>query len=115
MKPVYGGANVFISSSLTDEPLARRLKEDLAKRKLSFLTDETGLRGAEPLSPVIQDAIRKSRYLIVLWSKPAAESLYVRAEMLAALRLKKFVLPCVFGRHGRTGFSERTITMRSAS
>jgi TIR domain len=91
----YVAAKAFTISSSQDQSTARRLTQDLETHNLSLANDYLNQQKDEPLSPPIQNAIEKSRYVIVLWSKAASESLYVRAELLASYQLKKLVVPCL--------------------
>jgi hypothetical protein len=75
------GHDIFLSYSRQDTDLMRRLRDDLRATGLTVWTDE----GIEPGSPswkiVIEDAIRDTRCLIVIFSPGAKASRWVRAEL----------------------------------
>ena len=85
----------FISYSHKDKAAAKKLhdfmegyklpanlngKEDLPKRIRPIFRDEAELKGGE-LTPQIQEALRNSRYLIVVCSPNSANSKYVNEEI----------------------------------
>ena len=85
----------FISYSHKDKAAAKKLhdfmegyklpanlngKEDLPKRIRPIFRDEAELKGGE-LTPQIQEALRNSRYLIVVCSPRSAQSYYVNEEI----------------------------------
>jgi hypothetical protein len=85
----------FISYSHKDKATAKKLhdfmegyklpanlngKEDLPKRIRPIFRDEAELKGGE-LTPQIQEALRNSRYLIVVCSPRSAQSYYVNEEI----------------------------------
>jgi tetratricopeptide (TPR) repeat protein len=87
--------DVFISHSSKDKVTAVRLAQDLKKAKVRVWIDKSKLKAGDPLVERLQDAIQQSQNLILLWSRPASESFYVKAEWLAAYHLKKGIIPCL--------------------
>src|SRR5262249_2653944 len=43
----------------------------------------------------LQQAIKASRVLVLLWSKEARRSSWVRTELLTAFHLNRFIVPCL--------------------
>jgi hypothetical protein len=87
--------DVFISHSSKDKVTAGRLAQDLKKAKIRVWIDKAKLKAGDPLVERLQEAIKQSQNLALLWSKPASESFYVKAEWLAAYHLKKGIIPCL--------------------
>jgi len=87
--------DVFISHSSKDKVTAVRLAHDLKKAKIRAWIDKAKLKAGDPLVERLQEAIQQSQNLALLWSKPASESFYVKAEWLAAYHLKKGIIPCL--------------------
>jgi tetratricopeptide (TPR) repeat protein len=84
---------VFISHSSKNKEEAARLCDDLAGKKIKTWLDRDGLRGGDPLIDELQEALASSTHFILLWSKPASESRYVKAEWQAAYNLDKVIIP----------------------
>jgi TIR domain len=53
------------------------------------------LHGGDPLIDDLQAAITESTHFLLLWSKPASESRYVKAEWQAAYDLEKVIISCL--------------------
>src|SRR2546422_9116633 len=87
--------DVFISHSSKDKVTAVRLAKDLKKAKTRVWVDKAKLKAGDPLVERLQEAIKQSQNLVLLWSKPASESFYVKAEWLAAYHLRKAIIPCL--------------------
>lgn len=89
---------VFISHSSKNKEEAARLCDDLAGKKIKTWLDRDKLRGGDPLIDELQEALASSTHLILLWSKPASQSRYVKAEWQAAYDLGKVIIPCMLDR-----------------
>jgi TIR domain len=57
----------------------------------------------------LQSAIRKSRAVVLVWSKPAAASRWVAAEILTAFHLRRFIIPCVVDNTPLPQFLDNTV------
>jgi hypothetical protein len=86
---------VFVSHSSRNKRVAARLRDDLAGRGIKVWLDRDELQGGDPLLDELQDALSASSHLLLLWSGPASESRYVRAEWQAAYDLEKAIIPCL--------------------
>jgi hypothetical protein len=87
--------NVFISHSSKNRKTAGRLGDDLTAARIHVWLDRDDLRSGDPLLDELQDALEASTHLLLLWSKPASESRYVKAEWQAAYDLQKTIIPCL--------------------
>lgn len=87
--------DAFLSHSSKDKPLASRLVGDIEAAGFSVWFDRDNLRGGDPLIEELQDALSRSKRLILLWSKAASKSEWVDAEWQAAYYLKKKIIPCL--------------------
>jgi tetratricopeptide (TPR) repeat protein len=89
---------VFISHSSKNKKEAARLCDDLVGKKIKTWLDRDELRGGDPLIDELQEALASSTHLILLWSKPASQSRYVKAEWQAAYNLDKVIIPWMLDR-----------------
>ncbi len=86
--------DVFVSYAASDRTTVQTMGPALKKTGVNAWTEADSHRLNEVLSKPVQDAIRSSRAVIVLWSEQASSSLFVRAEMLAGYRLSKPIALC---------------------
>ena len=87
--------NAFISHASKDAALAARLEELLEEDGQKVWLDHSEIRLGVLLRKELQTAIKNSRVLILLWSKAAAKSRWVAAEVLTAFHLNRFIVACV--------------------
>ncbi|MBA3494640.1 MAG: toll/interleukin-1 receptor domain-containing protein [Gammaproteobacteria bacterium] len=83
--------NAFISHASKDVALAARLEELLEEDGLKVWLDHSEIRLGVLLRKELQTAIKNSRVLILLWSKVAAKSRWIAAEVLTAFHLNRFI------------------------
>ena len=84
---------VFISHSWKDKKIADQLTQILSSMVDVWL-DIQNLRPGDSITPSIDSALAEMDLVIVLWSENSAKSDGVAAEITAALRLKKIMIPC---------------------
>jgi len=89
---------VFISHSSKNRKVAGRLCDDLRRQKIEVWLDRDKLHSGDPLIDDLQIAITESTHFLLLWSKPASESRYVKAEWQAAYDLEKVIISCLLDR-----------------
>ena len=92
VKEVYMDA--FLSHSSENKSVALRLERDLTASHFSVWIDSDNIMGGGLLLDAIQDAIKKSRIIVLLWSGPASKSRWVNSEWQAAYHLEKPIIPC---------------------
>jgi TIR domain len=85
----------FISHASADSQTTKRLVRALAADSLTTWTDYSAMRFGKLLVPEIHQAIRDARLFVLLWSKSASKSRWVKMEILVAFHRKKFIVPCV--------------------
>ena len=85
----------FISHSSEDSRFAGQVAKALASSQIDVWLDRSNIRLGVLLRNELQSAIKKSRVMVLLWSKAAASSRWVSAEILTAFHLKRFIVPCV--------------------
>lgn len=73
--------NIFLSYSRDDLPLMQRLRDDFRHVGFTVWTDERIEPGSPSWKMVIEEAIRDTDCLVVIFSPSAAESKWVRAEL----------------------------------
>jgi hypothetical protein len=83
-------SDIFISYKREEQPLARRLADALEQEGWSVWWDPK-LRAGEYFDDAIEQALNAAKCVIVLWSKLAVKSEYVKAEATEALEQKKLV------------------------
>ena len=89
------GARVFISHSSANLKAAQEVCAALRETGADPWLDLADIRVGGLLRRQLQEAITASDVVVLLWSKPAAASRWVAAEILTAYHLDRFVVPCV--------------------
>ena len=89
--------DAFISHASKDAALAARIGQALADDGLQAWLDRSQSRAGALLRKELQDAIEASRVLVLLWSKAAAKSRWVAAEVLTAFHTDRHIVGCVRG------------------
>jgi hypothetical protein len=87
--------DAFISHSSADRSVASRLEEALEAAGLRVWLDDSEIRLGALLGKELQDSIRASRVVLLLWSRDAASSRWVTCEWLTAFHLNRYIVPCV--------------------
>lgn len=101
--------DAFISHSSADAALAGRVERALERDGQTAWLDKTEIRVGSLLRDELQSSIEGSRAVILLWSKAAARSRWVAAEVLTAFHLGRFIIPCVLDAARLPQFLESTV------
>ena len=101
--------NIFISHSSQDAAQAGQIEKALEKDGHDVWLDRSDIRLGVLLRDELHSAIRKSRAIVLLWSKAAKESRWVAAEILIAFHLKRFIIPCVVDATPLPQFLDNTV------
>ena len=101
--------NTFISHSSKDTSQSVRIEKALEKDGHEVWLDRSDIRLGVLLRAELQSAIRKSRAVVLVWSKPAAASRWVAAEILTAFHLRRFIIPCVVDNTPLPQFLDNTV------
>ena len=101
--------DAFISHASKDATVAARIEELLEEDGLKVWLDQSEIRLGVLLRKELQTAIKKSRVLILLWSKAAAKSRWVAAEVVSAFHLNRFIVACVLDGTQLPYFLQNTI------
>ena len=83
-------SDVFISYARPDEPQAKRVADALREQGFSVWRDDE-LPAHRPYAEVIEERLKSSKAVVVVWSEAAAKSQWVRAEADAARQLGTLV------------------------
>jgi adenylate cyclase len=83
-------ADIFLSYTHDDLPVARRFAESFEQEGFNVWWDQT-LRLGEAFDEATESALRAAKAVVVLWSKKSAASRWVRAEATLAQRLRTLV------------------------
>jgi tetratricopeptide (TPR) repeat protein len=87
--------DAFISHSSRNRSVASRLEQALEGKGLRVWLDDSEIRLGVLLGTELQDSIRASRVVLLLWSEHAASSRWVTSEWLTAFHMNRFIVPCV--------------------
>ncbi len=87
--------DTFISHASKNAAQAIRVRETLEANGLTVWIDQAQIALGALLKNQLQTAIQDCRTLVLLWSKAAAKSRWVTAEILAAFHRQRFIVPCV--------------------
>jgi hypothetical protein len=101
--------NVFISHSSKDTAQAEQIERTLEKDGHDVWLDHSDIRLGVLLREELHSVIRKSRAIVLVWSKAAATSRWVAAEILVAFHLKRFIIPCVVDNTSLPQFLDNTV------
>ncbi|MGH7451775.1 MAG: TIR domain-containing protein [bacterium] len=85
---------IFISHAWEDKALVRRLEKVLTDAGAEVWVDHAGIRGGDNLPERINDALEWCNTLLLVWSKPAKASHWVKLEWTNAISLRKLIIPC---------------------
>lgn len=92
-RPAARSYDAFISHSSRDRRTAARVEATLGARRAWL--DRSDIRLGSLLGRELLAHIRKSRTLVLVWSKHAAASPWVQSEWISAVNLGKPVIPLV--------------------
>lgn len=87
--------DAFISHSSADRSVASKIEKALEAAGLRVWLDDSEIRLGALLGKELQDSIRASRVLLLLWSRHAASSRWIKSEWLTAFHLNRYIVPCV--------------------
>ena len=87
---------IFISYSRKDKEFVTSLEEDLRAANINTWIDLSGIPAGDHWDRVIQDAIRESRFLVVILSPDSVASDNVLNEVDLALELEIPILPLLY-------------------
>ena len=83
-------ADVFLSYTRDDQPIARHFAEGFERAGLTVWWDQA-LNAGEAFDQITERALDQAKAIVVLWSKKAVESRWVRAEATQAQAAGKLV------------------------
>lgn len=85
---------IFISHSWQDKPLVRRLEKELQSAGAEVWVDHEDIRGGDNLPERISEALEWCNTLVLVWTKAASQSRWVKLEWTNAISLEKAIIPC---------------------
>jgi predicted esterase len=92
-EPKMDKPRIFISHAWEDKALVRRLEKTLADAGAQVWVDHAGIRGGDNLPERINDALERCNTLLLVWSKAAKSSHWVKLEWTNAISLRKLIIP----------------------
>ena len=90
-----GKPKVFISHSWEDNEISRKLADNLRRDGAEVWIDTSRIAGGESLPDAIGKGIEWCDILLLVWSKSAKDSYYVKLEWNCALDNRKRIIPCI--------------------
>ena len=99
----------FISHSSADLRFAMRVDKTLKDDGVLVWLDRSEIHAGALLRNELQTAIQDSSVLVLLWSKHAAKSRWVAAELLTAFHHDQFIVPCVLDKVRLPQFLQNTV------
>jgi hypothetical protein len=85
---------IFISHAWEDKALVRQLEKALTEAGAEVWVDHAGIRGGDNLPERINEALEWCNTLLLVWSKQAKASHWVKLEWTNAISLRKLIIPC---------------------
>ena len=101
--------NTFISHSSKDTSQSVRIEKALEKDGHEVWLDRSDIRLGVLLRAELQSAIRKNQAVVLVWSRAAAASRWVAAEIITAFHLRRFIIPCVVDNTPLPQFLDNTV------
>lgn len=88
-------SKVFISHAWEDSEISKKLAEYLRRDGAEVWIDTSRISGGDNLPEVIGKGIEWCDIFILIWSKSAKISSYVKAEWSCAFNIDKRIIPCL--------------------
>ncbi len=105
-------ADVFLSYASPDRPIAERLARAIQQAGLSVWWDRH-IKGGHEFTRDIEQQLESARHVLVLWSKEAVNSRWVRDEASVAADSKRLVAATIDGTPAPLGFRQfQTIDLK---
>lgn len=102
-------SKVFISHASVNLKAAKQVETALVTAGFDPWLDYSDIRIGELLGKELQKAIEASQAVVLIWSKAAAASRWVAAEVLTAFHLHRFIVPCVLSATELPQFLSRSV------
>jgi len=100
---------VFISYSSVNRNVAQQVEAALDAAGFDPWLDRSDIRVGALLGKELQQAIKASRALVLIWSKAASVSRWVATEVLTCFHLDRFIVPCVLSGTELPQFLSRSV------
>ena len=100
---------VFISHSSVNLDVAEQVEAVLKEAGFDPWLDHSDIRVGALLGKQLQQRIKESRAVVLIWSKAAAASRWVATEVLSAFHLNRFILPCALSATDLPQFLSRSV------
>lgn len=100
---------VFISHSSVNLKIAEQVEAALKDAGFDSWLDHSDISVGALLGKQLQQGIKGSRAVVLIWSGAAAASRWVAAEVLSAFHLDRFIIPCALSATGLPQFLSRSV------
>ncbi len=101
--------HVFISHASQNLNIAQKVEAALDAAGFDPWLDRSDIRIGVLLGKELQQAIKASRAVVLVWSKAASASRWVATEVLTAFHLDRFIIPCVLSATELPQFLSRSV------
>jgi hypothetical protein len=101
--------SAFISHASVNLNVARQVEEALDVAGFDSWLDYSDIHVGALLGKELLQALKASRAVVLIWSKAAAASRWVAAEVLSAFQLDRFIVPCVLSATELPQFLSRSV------
>lgn len=88
-------SKVFISHCWEDNDVSKKVAEYLKRDGTEIWIDYARIEGGDRLPEKISEALKWCDTLVLIWSKTASESFWIKEEWTNALTLRKKIIPCI--------------------
>jgi hypothetical protein len=102
-------SRIFVSHASANLNVAQEVEGALEAAGFNPWLDDSDIRVGVLLGKELRQAIAASQAVVLIWSKPAAASRWVAAEVLTAFHLDRFIVPCVLTAAPLPQFLSRSI------
>lgn len=86
---------IFISHSWNDNEISKKMAENLKRDGADVWIDSSRISGGDSLPDAIGEGIEWCDVFLLVWSKSARDSYYVKLERNCAVDNRKRIIPCV--------------------
>jgi hypothetical protein len=100
---------VVICAASASAAMVTRIERALTAAGLPVWIDKSELSAGALWRRELNDAIRASRAMVLVWSQAAARSRWVSLEILTAFHLDRFIVPCIIDATPLPEFLQQTV------
>ena len=100
---------IFISYASVNRGVAQLVEASLDAAGFDTWFDRSDIHVGALLGKELQQAIKASKAVVLIWSRKASTSRWVATEVLTAFHLERYIVPCVLSRTELPQFLSRSV------